>query len=276
MEKRLSIVIADAHLEWCEILKNQLEYYPFFSVIGVFQDGSSALEFIMVERPEIIFLDIILPGADGLYIINKVRSAMKNYHPFICIISAIGTTKTIRLLKDTEVDYFFIKPINSKIVVENIYRLVQENRTKTLSEADNLMQHDIRLKNSQTLNKDRMISEIDDFIYEAGIPLHLTGARSLRECILFSLVNKDQSAIMYSSVAKTLKFTYSKVERSIRHASEVAMRNATQLYGELIGINQRQPNKELITTLTVHFRRMMLERYGCHEYNRLINEIRDY
>lgn len=43
-----------------------------------FEDGSSFLEALALETPELVLLDIMLPGEDGMELFEKVKSIKEN------------------------------------------------------------------------------------------------------------------------------------------------------------------------------------------------------
>lgn len=50
--------------------------------VTVVSDGEEAIRRIRAEQPDLVVLDLMLPGADGLTVCREVRSAYKN--PFSC------------------------------------------------------------------------------------------------------------------------------------------------------------------------------------------------
>ena len=59
----------------------------------VAQSGEEALEMISKEKPDLVLLDIMLPGADGLEICKRLKSNAHSQHiPIIMLtsLSAVG------------------------------------------------------------------------------------------------------------------------------------------------------------------------------------------
>jgi len=71
MRKR--IIIADDHPIVRNGLKNLIEGSAEFEVVGEAGDGVEALKLIDEKRPDIVVVDIAMPGMDGLRVIKELR-----------------------------------------------------------------------------------------------------------------------------------------------------------------------------------------------------------
>src|SRR6266478_725554 len=65
-EKTIRIVLADDHPVVRAGIRAELERMPGVEVLGEASDGRSALEMIKAQRPNIVFMDISMPGLNGL------------------------------------------------------------------------------------------------------------------------------------------------------------------------------------------------------------------
>lgn len=63
---KLSILIADDEILMCEELQAQFEHYQDIEIVAVCNDGDSALAKVKELKPDIVFLDIQMPGKTGL------------------------------------------------------------------------------------------------------------------------------------------------------------------------------------------------------------------
>jgi two-component system, LytTR family, response regulator len=55
-------------------IRQLLEPYPDVTVVGECRDGREAARALSTERPDLVFLDVEMPGLDGLTLI-RVRGA---------------------------------------------------------------------------------------------------------------------------------------------------------------------------------------------------------
>ena len=55
-----------------------------------FEDGKEFLEALALETPELILLDIMLPGMDGLELLSKLKASPKNRDIPVIMLTAKG------------------------------------------------------------------------------------------------------------------------------------------------------------------------------------------
>jgi len=67
-------VLADDEAPALDELAFLLEQYPEIEVVGRAQNGLEAVERIEELEPDLVFLDVQMPGLDGLGVINKLKA----------------------------------------------------------------------------------------------------------------------------------------------------------------------------------------------------------
>ena len=77
-----SILLADDHKIFRESLRLLLERRSDFQVIGEAADGHEALMQVERLRPDVVVLDMAMPGLNGLEVIRQVKQS----HPDSCIV----------------------------------------------------------------------------------------------------------------------------------------------------------------------------------------------
>ena len=70
---RPSVVIAEDFVLLQEEIRRVLE--PDFDVIAAVEDGRAALETIVAQRPDVLLVDVSLPGLGGFMLAEKVRKS---------------------------------------------------------------------------------------------------------------------------------------------------------------------------------------------------------
>jgi YesN/AraC family two-component response regulator len=115
----------------CTTLKN------FFAEVHSALDGETALELYEKYQPDIIFVDIILPGKSGLEIAKEIRDI--NPKQMIVIVSASDDMGNISEAVKIGVNNFIRKPINTDKMIDVLKDIVSDikkqkkNRTKIFS-----------------------------------------------------------------------------------------------------------------------------------------------
>lgn len=109
------ILIVDDDLNICELLRLYLEKEGYSTVIV--NDGLSAVESFSQVKPNLVLLDIMLPGLDGWQVCRKIRSLSDC--PII-MLTAKGETFDKVLGLELGADDYIVKPFDTKEVLARI------------------------------------------------------------------------------------------------------------------------------------------------------------
>ncbi|GGA06050.1 response regulator [Dyella caseinilytica] len=91
-------------------------------------DGESAIELAKTEQPELIFLDIVLPGINGFAVLRALRHDPVTQHIPIVMISGNQQATEQFYVQRFGADDFIKKPFGQREVQQSIQRLVQAGR----------------------------------------------------------------------------------------------------------------------------------------------------
>ena len=72
MEKRSKVLLADASEDFRRLLQEAIERTDEFAVIGSVGDGAEALRLAEEQSPDLILMDIVLPGLDGMTLLRRL------------------------------------------------------------------------------------------------------------------------------------------------------------------------------------------------------------
>lgn len=128
-----------------------------------FPDGSSFFEALRREKPQLVLLDVMLPGEDGLSILKKLRTQADTVNLPVILVTARSTElDTVRGL-DLGADDYITKPFG-------IMELVSRVRARTRHISDDTQQYtygDIVLTpSSRTVTADGNLCELTYKEYE--------------------------------------------------------------------------------------------------------------
>ena len=123
---RLLVSIRDNIMIWCvddDDTIREIEVYTLtqtgFEARG-FADGNSMLETLKIEIPELIVLDIMLPGKDGVEVLKEIRSDSQTAKIPVIMATAKGTEMDKIHGLDTGADDYLVKPFGMMEMVSRI------------------------------------------------------------------------------------------------------------------------------------------------------------
>ena len=143
MTKLRTIIVDDEPLA-LNLLRAKLNKIPEIEIVAECKNGREAIQSTMDLAPDLMFLDIQMPGIDGFGVIKKLQSDIV---PMVVFTTAFEQY-ALDAFDVHAVDYI-LKPIDE----ERIQRAIQ--RAILRSETD-----------EDTLNKSRIISAIDTITKE--------------------------------------------------------------------------------------------------------------
>ena len=136
MENKVLIIDDDEKL--CKLLKEYLEANGF-KVIAL-ADGSDVKKTLQKESPEMVILDIMLPGKDGLEVLKEIR--LDHTLPVIMLTAKGDETDRIVGL-ELGADDYLPKPFNPRELLARmkavLRRTVPEDRDKVKKKEDTLL-----------------------------------------------------------------------------------------------------------------------------------------
>ncbi len=110
-----TVMIVDDALFMRNILRNTLKAHGY-TVAAEAASGIEAMKFLHDHRPDVITLDIILPDANGLDLLDEILQARPGTKVVIC--SAIGQEAIIRKAMERGAAGFIQKPFTPEKIIE--------------------------------------------------------------------------------------------------------------------------------------------------------------
>ena len=205
MDVRRTVLLADANEEFRALVRKIIDETEEFTVVGSVGDGAEALRLARQEAPDLLLMDVLLPGLDGFGVLKQLRELEKP--PKVILISAFCSDSVVSEAVELGASYFMFKPVEENALLDRMRALFGRDLPEE--------RHPVELKNLVT-----------SVIHEIGVPAHIKGYQYLREAIMIAVDDMDVinavTKVLYPEVAKRFNTTPSRVERAIRHAIEVA------------------------------------------------------
>lgn len=115
MTEPIRVLIADDHLVVREGLRMILEAVDGFELVGEAPDGASAVRLALEVNPQVVLMDLRMPGMDGLEALERLRAEapsigvviLTNYDEDDMMVKGLRVGARGYLLKDTDRETLF-------------------------------------------------------------------------------------------------------------------------------------------------------------------------
>lgn len=126
----MEIYIIEDDLSVIGVLEDIIESHDLGHVCGNSGGRVVEAEEVMALNPEVILVDFLMPGKDGIQFVKELRAA--GSHAKCIMISQVSAKELIGKAYSAGVDFFISKPINFievKSVIENVSRQIKSEKT---------------------------------------------------------------------------------------------------------------------------------------------------
>lgn len=147
------ILVVDDEQDLVKLIRYHLEK-DGYKVISAY-NGEDALFLARKERPELVILDLMLPGIDGLEVCKRLKADQELANTAIVMLTAKGEEADITMGLKLGADDYMTKPFSPKELVARVQAVLR--RTKTVSTAKDyiaigdliidLYKHEVTIKN---------------------------------------------------------------------------------------------------------------------------------
>src|SRR5690606_35519463 len=121
--QKLSILLVEEEENLHEALKLNLELEGY-EISSAF-DGTEAIKIIEEEYFDLIILDVMLPGLDGICVTENIR--IQNNEVPILILSAKNSSYDRVLGLKKGADDYMVKPFNLEELLLRVHKLIEKN-----------------------------------------------------------------------------------------------------------------------------------------------------
>jgi DNA-binding response OmpR family regulator len=128
LENRPLVLVADDQPEITRLVALSLENEGFRVLAA--NDGPSALEHLSESNPDVLLLDIMMPGMSGLDVLREVRE----HHPVpVIMLSALNSAAHVSNGLNMGADDYVVKPFNASELAARIRAVIRRSRRGMLS-----------------------------------------------------------------------------------------------------------------------------------------------
>ena len=110
------LLVVDDEIEICEFLKSFFEERDFHVETAL--SGTQALEVLQRTQPQVVLLDVHMPGMDGMSVLRKIKAQ----HPSVKVImvTALETQEKIEEAMRLGADNYITKPLSLEYLEKDV------------------------------------------------------------------------------------------------------------------------------------------------------------
>lgn len=123
IESRLRVLVAEDSAVVRGQLESLLGGIGGVDVVGLVEDGDSAVSAISQDAPDVVLLDVRMPGRNGLEVLRAVRG---DFAGTVIMLTNFADPLTRRLCLEAGADHFFDKSTEFR----DMLRVVRELRNR--------------------------------------------------------------------------------------------------------------------------------------------------
>jgi DNA-binding NarL/FixJ family response regulator len=105
--RSIRVVLADDHALVLEGMRSLLEAEEDMEVVGTASNGADALQVVRTHRPDVVVLDLQMPGIDGLTCLEQIRH--EGLPIKVLVLSAFNDGDSMQSALEREADGFALK-----------------------------------------------------------------------------------------------------------------------------------------------------------------------
>jgi CheY-like chemotaxis protein len=127
--ERLRVLVVDDNPHMRKLVITILQA---FGVVQIFEagDGDKAWAMIREANPDVVFLDWMMDGLNGLEVAQLIRTSPQTPNPFVPVIMLTGytTLDKVRAARDAGINEFLAKPVSVKAVMSRLVAVIEQPR----------------------------------------------------------------------------------------------------------------------------------------------------
>ncbi len=122
-DQKVKIAIIEDDMAIVQMYRMKFEHEGY--EVATAPDGASGLELIETFKPNIILLDLMMPGMNGLEMLQRLRSQAEGRDAKVVVLTNMGDTETAtRVYKMAADDYIVKAEMTPKQVAEHVKALL--------------------------------------------------------------------------------------------------------------------------------------------------------
>ncbi|MDD6310432.1 MAG: DNA-binding domain-containing protein [Firmicutes bacterium] len=225
MEK---IVMIDDDKSVLQILQLVVARHGTVKIAGTFNDPIEALDEIKYLDPDIVIIDLLMPGIDGIEFIKRAKKVNPNV--VFIMLSQVTDDGITSSAYEAGVEFFIHKPINSVEVlkvIDNVCEKIQYK--KTVEQMTTLITGEKSVGPAKYTSEQDKMERLKSILSKIGILGH-SGADDIITICEYAISNEDNfSKQKLKDVCAIFSDTPKSMEQRIRRAAGQGLNNLASI-----------------------------------------------
>jgi CheY-like chemotaxis protein len=104
------VLVADDDVTTCTLVGTILRHAGHTPVLA--QDATQAMMLIKKHQPDVVVLDVQMPGGTGLAVLQNLRASVRTSHVPVIMLSGVADREKVQQLLDLGATEFLSKPVD--------------------------------------------------------------------------------------------------------------------------------------------------------------------
>jgi two-component system response regulator (stage 0 sporulation protein A) len=241
MEYKTKILLVDDNIEVTNSISSYFDSTNSFTVTGQAGDAIEAIKLIELQAPDIIIMDLIMPNADGFYLLEYLSKTKFKKQPGIIILSCLSQESVISRASSLGADYYIVKPFNMQVLYNRVVEVCSKQYT---------------ISTSKSYRSKSVEERVNEIFSTLGIPRYTKGHKYLLDCVVSAAADPDKlknlNREIYRGISLTNDTSIDTVERDIRHTITLMWDSYAKKGEAIYGLqpDEKPSNKKFIKRIS--------------------------
>ena len=122
-----NLLVVDDEVEICEFLKSFFEEREFN--VRTALSGGDALRILTEEKPQVVLLDVHMPGMDGMRVLKEIKDKYPKVK--VIMVTAVETRDKIEEAMRLGADNYITKPLSLEYLERDVQEKIEQLTRKS-------------------------------------------------------------------------------------------------------------------------------------------------